>query len=168
MPPAKPASSSAFLHRLQVELTGRRLAFNFLFHGLHLFLFAWGWYSQQTNAKLAALNGLRFSVWTSRGAGLVLAFDGGLILVPSASPALGPSLRARLAWAHPSADRTPLSVLRNVIRLLRPKLTWLFPADENIWRVPPFERRRGARLTGPGPLPLLRPQVPPPGGLLDA
>lgn len=24
-------------------------------------------------------------------------------------------------------------MLRNIIRLIRPKLTWLFPADENIW-----------------------------------
>ena len=61
---------------------------------------------QATNKKLAALNGLKWSVWTSRGAGLVLAFDGGLILVP---------------------------MLRNVIRVVRPRLTWLFPADENIW-----------------------------------
>ena len=29
------------------------------------------------------LNGLKYSVWTSRGAGLVLAFDGGMIVVPS-------------------------------------------------------------------------------------
>ncbi|KAJ7169810.1 NADPH oxidase A [Mycena filopes] len=61
---------------------------------------------QQTNTKLAALNGLGFSVWTSRGAGLVLAFDGALILVP---------------------------MLRNIIKVVRPKVTWLFPADENIW-----------------------------------
>jgi NADPH oxidase len=61
---------------------------------------------QFTNQKLAALNGLKFSVWTSRGAGLVLAFDGALILVP---------------------------MLRNIIRVIRPKLAWLFPADENIW-----------------------------------
>ncbi len=45
-------------------------------------------------------------VWISRGAGLVLAYDGGLILIP---------------------------MLRNVIRVVRPKLAWLFPADENIW-----------------------------------
>ena len=45
-------------------------------------------------------------MWTSRGAGLVLAFDGGLILVP---------------------------MLRNIIRVVRPRLAWLFPADENIW-----------------------------------
>ncbi|KAF9270150.1 NADPH oxidase [Marasmius fiardii PR-910] len=87
-------------------LTGRRLAFNLIFYGLHFFFFGYGWYSQATNTKLAALNGLTFSVWTSRGAGLVLAFDGGLILIP---------------------------MLRNIIRIVRPKLTWLFPADENIW-----------------------------------
>jgi NADPH oxidase len=87
-------------------LTARRLAFNVIFYGLHLFFFAYGWYSQETNQRLAVLNGLKWSVWTSRGAGLVLAFDGGLILIP---------------------------MLRNIIRVVRPKLTWLFPADENIW-----------------------------------
>ena len=61
---------------------------------------------QATNARLAGLNSLKWSVWTSRGAGLVLAFDGGLILLP---------------------------MLRNVIRFVRPKMKWLFPADENIW-----------------------------------
>ena len=61
---------------------------------------------QYTNARLAGLNSLKWSVWTSRGAGLVLAFDGGLILVP---------------------------MLRNILRFVRPKLSWLFPADENIW-----------------------------------
>ena len=61
---------------------------------------------QFSNKKLEVLNGLTWSVWTSRGAGLVLAFDGALILVP---------------------------MLRNVIRVVRPRLTWLFPADENIW-----------------------------------
>jgi len=87
-------------------LTPRRLVFNILFYGAHLGLFAYGWYSQATNTRLAALNTLGYSVWTSRGAGLVLAFDGGLILLP---------------------------MLRNVIRLLRPRVAWLFPADENIW-----------------------------------
>jgi len=87
-------------------LTPRRLAFNVIWYGIQLFLFGYGWYSQLTNQKLAALNGLKFSVWISRGAGLVLAFDGGMILVP---------------------------MLRNVIRVVRPKLAWLFPADENIW-----------------------------------
>jgi len=87
-------------------LNPKKLAFNVIWHGLHLFFFAYGWYSQETNTRLAGLNTLGFSVWTSRGAGLVLAFDGALILVP---------------------------MLRNVIRVVRPRLTWLFPADENIW-----------------------------------
>lgn len=80
-----------------------RSAFNCLFYGEHYLLYL---SCQQTNEKLHALNGLKFSVWTSRGAGLVLAYDGGLILLP---------------------------MLRNIIRVIRPKLTWLFPADENIW-----------------------------------
>ncbi|KAJ7125653.1 NADPH oxidase [Mycena crocata] len=84
----------------------RRLAFNVIFYGLHFFFFGYGWHSQATNVKLSALNGLQYSVWISRGAGLVLAFDGGLILIP---------------------------MLRNVIKVVRPKVTWLFPADENIW-----------------------------------
>ena len=68
---------------------------------------SWFWFRlQATNVALAPLNTLKFSVWISRGAGLVLAFDGGLILIP---------------------------MLRNIIRVVRPKLAWLFPADENIW-----------------------------------
>ena len=61
---------------------------------------------QETNKKLASLNALKWSVWTSRGAGLTLAFDAGLLLVP---------------------------MLRDVITVLRPKLVRFFPADENIW-----------------------------------
>ncbi|KAJ7672258.1 NADPH oxidase isoform 1 [Mycena polygramma] len=87
-------------------LTPRRLVFNAIFYGLHLFLFAYGWFSQETNPRLGPLNSLKFSVWVSRGAGLVLALDGGLILVP---------------------------LLRNIIRVVRPKLAWLFPSDENLW-----------------------------------
>jgi len=87
-------------------LTPRRLIYNIIWYGTHVAVFAYGWYSQESNQKLAALNGLTWSVWSSRGAGLVLAMDGGLILIP---------------------------MLRNIIRVIRPKMTWLFPADENIW-----------------------------------
>ncbi|KAF9229209.1 hypothetical protein BS17DRAFT_743015 [Gyrodon lividus] len=87
-------------------LIPRRLVFNVIFYGIQFTLFALGWYLQANNEKLAALNGLKWSVWISRGAGLTLAFDAGLLLVP---------------------------MLRNVIRVVRPKLAWLFPADENIW-----------------------------------
>ena len=62
-------------------------------------------YSQVSDHKLALLNTLRFSVWSSRGAGLVLAVDGFLIM---------------------------LAVCRNLIRFLRPKIRFL-PLDENLW-----------------------------------
>ncbi|KAN0100557.1 Ferric reductase NAD binding domain containing protein [Tylopilus felleus] len=84
----------------------RRLLFNIFFYGSQFALFALGWYLQETNQRLAALNGLKWSVWSSRGAGLVLAYTAGLLLLP---------------------------MLRNVITLLRPKLVRLLPADENIW-----------------------------------
>lgn len=87
-------------------LSPRRLLFNVVFYGTQLALFAAGWYLQETNQRLAALNQLTYSVWISRGAGLTLAFDAGLLLVP---------------------------MLRNVIRIIRPKLKWLLPVDENIW-----------------------------------
>ncbi|KAL7411134.1 ferric reductase NAD binding domain-containing protein [Mrakia frigida] len=105
-------SNPGFLHHVKAELSGRRLVFNILWYGTQLFLFAYGWYSQATNPALAPLNTLKFSVWISRGAGLVLAFDGFFILVPSRRGHLNAS---------------------NIIKIVRPQLTWLFPADENIW-----------------------------------
>lgn len=87
-------------------LTLRRLIFNIIFYGSHFGLFAYGWYSQATNERLDGLNSLKYSVWISRGAGLALAYDGGLIMLP---------------------------MLRNIIRALRPKFTWLMAMDENIW-----------------------------------
>lgn len=90
-------------HFLRRELTGPRLVFNFLFWGTHLGIFAYGWMSQMTNTKLSILNLLKFSVWISRGAGIVLGVDGFLLLLP---------------------------VCRNLIRVLRPQLAWLMPLDE--------------------------------------
>src|SRR5271170_2603102 len=62
-------------------------------------------FSQKENDRLALLNTLKYSVWSSRGAGLVLAVDGFLIM---------------------------LAVCRNLIRFLRPKIRFL-PLDENLW-----------------------------------
>src|SRR5271170_4583931 len=62
-------------------------------------------FSQKENDRLALLNTLKYSVWISRGAGLVLAVDGFLIM---------------------------LAVCRNLIRFLRPKIRFL-PLDENLW-----------------------------------
>lgn len=62
-------------------------------------------YKQFAEERLAALNALRFSVWLSRGAGLVLSIDTTLILLP---------------------------VCRTVVRWIRPKIRFL-PLDENLW-----------------------------------
>lgn len=60
---------------------------------------------QNADPKLAPLNTLQYSVWMSRGAGLVLAVDGTLILLP---------------------------VCRTIMRAIRPKIRFL-PLDENLW-----------------------------------
>jgi NADPH oxidase 1 len=60
---------------------------------------------QADDPRLAGLNTLTFSVWISRGAGLVLSFDVLLILLP---------------------------MCRNLLRFIRPKLRFL-PLDESQW-----------------------------------
>lgn len=62
-------------------------------------------WKQAADARLAGLNTLEYSVWVSRGAGLVLSVDGMLILLP---------------------------VCRTVMRVVRPKLRFL-PLDESLW-----------------------------------
>ncbi|KAL0260940.1 hypothetical protein SLS55_004632 [Diplodia seriata] len=62
-------------------------------------------YKQATDERLAALNLLKWSVWISRGAGLVLSLDTMLIVLP---------------------------MCRTLLRLVRPKIRWL-PLDESIW-----------------------------------
>jgi NADPH oxidase len=61
--------------------------------------------SQQDNEKLSGLNTLKYSVWISRGAGLVLSVDATMILLP---------------------------MCRNILRYIRPKLKFL-PLDESQW-----------------------------------
>jgi NADPH oxidase 1 len=60
---------------------------------------------QQNDSRLAGLNSLTFSVWISRGAGLVLTVDGAIILLP---------------------------MCRNLLRWIRPKIKFL-PLDESQW-----------------------------------
>jgi NADPH oxidase 1 len=62
-------------------------------------------WKQISDPRLAPLNLLQYSVWISRGAGLVLTFDGTFILIP---------------------------VCRTFMRWIRPKIRWL-PFDENLW-----------------------------------
>ncbi|GAA5988272.1 hypothetical protein JCM5350_002838 [Sporobolomyces pararoseus] len=92
--------------RVKEELTGRKLLWNLLFYLGHLAIFAYGWYKQMTDARLAGLNKLKYSVWISRGAGLCLGVDGLLIILP---------------------------LLRNLIRFVRPVVGRIVPVDENIW-----------------------------------
>ncbi|CEO59781.1 Putative Cytochrome b-245 heavychain subunit beta [Penicillium brasilianum] len=97
------ATNESWLKR--VDLTPTKLLFYASFWATHLGLFALGWYIQATNSKLAGLNVLQYSVWISRGAGLVLSVDATLILLP---------------------------MCRNVLRWLRPQIRWL-PLDESAW-----------------------------------
>lgn len=62
-------------------------------------------YKQAADIRLAGLNTLQYSVWLSRGAGLVLSVDAMIILLP---------------------------VCRTIMRWVRPKLKFL-PLDENLW-----------------------------------
>ncbi|KKY39228.1 putative nadph oxidase [Diaporthe ampelina] len=66
------------------QFTVPKLSFYIIFWSIHFFLFGFGWYKQASDPRLAGLNGLEFSVWISRGAGLVLSFDGLFILLPVA------------------------------------------------------------------------------------
>ncbi|TKX24347.1 ferric/cupric reductase transmembrane component-like protein 2 [Elsinoe australis] len=89
----------------RAQLTPRKLTFDLIFHGFHIAIFIVGWWKQATDNRLAALNTLNFSVWFSRGAGLVLSVDVLLILLP---------------------------MCRNLLRIIRPKVRYL-PLDESQW-----------------------------------
>ncbi|KAJ5125229.1 hypothetical protein N7526_007406 [Penicillium atrosanguineum] len=86
-------------------LTPSKILFYLFFWAIHFGVFAVGWYIQASSSKLAGLNVLTYSVWISRGAGLVLSIDATLILLP---------------------------MCRNVLRWLRPQIRWL-PLDESAW-----------------------------------
>ncbi|RSL92961.1 hypothetical protein CEP52_013517 [Fusarium oligoseptatum] len=90
---------------IRKQFTPTKLIFHFLFWGFHWGIFAYGWWKQYADARLAGLNTLKFSVWISRGAGLVLSVDCMLILLP---------------------------VCRTIMRWFRPKIRFL-PLDENLW-----------------------------------
>lgn len=107
-------------HPLKSYIAPSKLFFYFWFWGFHIAIFAYGWfvlkedylsfadryrYYQVTSKPLAPLNVLSYSVYISRGAGLILTFDGTFILLP---------------------------MCRNLMKFLRPKLRWL-PLDETIW-----------------------------------
>ncbi|KAG9786659.1 NADPH oxidase 1 [Exophiala dermatitidis] len=90
---------------LKSHFAPSKILFYVLWWGFHWGLFALGWWKQASDPRLAGLNTLTFSVWMSRGAGLVLSVDVMLILLP---------------------------MCRNLMRFLRPKFRWL-PLDETHW-----------------------------------
>ncbi|KAF7561822.1 hypothetical protein G7046_g2306 [Stylonectria norvegica] len=98
-------SASGYLSLVRKQFTPTKLLFHILFWAFHWGIFAYGWWKQANDSRLAGLNTLKFSVWISRGAGLVLSVDCMLILLP---------------------------VCRTIMRWLRPKLRFL-PLDENLW-----------------------------------
>ena len=100
-----PAVATAQPSWLAKQFTLRKITFYTLFHGLHIFLFIFGWYKQASDERLEALNTLTFSVWFSRGAGLCLSVDTMIIVLP---------------------------MCRNLLRYIRPKIRWL-PLDESQW-----------------------------------
>ncbi|KAI8711346.1 FAD-binding FR-type domain-containing protein [Fusarium sp. LHS14.1] len=94
------------LQLLQKQFSLPKLFFHVLFWGAHWATFAYGWWKQVSDPRLAPLNTtLAWSIWISRGAGLVLSWDTTLILLP---------------------------VCRTLVRFIRPKIKWL-PLDENVW-----------------------------------
>jgi len=93
------------LSLLKKQLAPSKVVFHILFWTFHWGIFAYGWWKQAADERLAGLNTLQYSVWMSRGAGLVLSVDGMLILLP---------------------------VCRTIMRFIRPKIRFI-PFDENIW-----------------------------------
>jgi len=97
-------------------LTPRRIIFWFFWIGIHTGLFVYGWFvsfqsqpngrlRQGRDPRLALTNTIGYSVSMSRGAGLCIAFDTALILLP---------------------------MLRTIITTIYPKFDFL-ALDENIW-----------------------------------
>lgn len=104
------------------NFTSSKIIFYFIFWGVHVILFAAGWYViylwhtrspaedyfryiQASDARLSALNALQYSVWISRGSALTLSLDVALILLP---------------------------MCRNIIKCIRPRIRWM-PLDETVW-----------------------------------
>ncbi|KAL1915921.1 uncharacterized protein VTP21DRAFT_6309 [Calcarisporiella thermophila] len=89
------------------DWTLRTYLFYFIWFVIHGGLFVYGFFKQKLDSELQQLNDIGFSVWTSRGAGLALAFDLAFILLP---------------------------VCRNLLRMLRwTRLKRFVDLDENIW-----------------------------------
>jgi NADPH oxidase len=99
------AGQLTYSELIRKQFTAQKLIYHFIFWTFHFGIFAYGWWKQAQDPRLAGLNTLKYSVWISRGAGLVLSVDCMLILLP---------------------------VCRTIMRWIRPKIRFL-PLDENLW-----------------------------------
>lgn len=66
---------SHFFTTNEMEITVRFLIFHFLFWGIHIGLFIFGYIKQRDDYELRILDTIGYSVLFSRGAGLVMAVD---------------------------------------------------------------------------------------------
>ncbi|KAI8917319.1 NADPH oxidase [Entophlyctis helioformis] len=90
-----------------VEFNRRLVTFHLVFWGIHALIFAYGFMKQKLDPELAVLNSIGYSVYTSRGAGLVLGVDCAALLLP---------------------------VCRNVVRAVRSSfINRYVPIDENLY-----------------------------------
>ncbi|TPX56273.1 hypothetical protein PhCBS80983_g04655 [Powellomyces hirtus] len=64
------------------DMTARKLLFYVLWGGLHIGVFIYGFFKQRLDVDLGLLNSIGYSVATSRGAGLCLAMDCCLLVLP--------------------------------------------------------------------------------------
>ncbi|KAI9089643.1 ferric reductase NAD binding domain-containing protein [Phlyctochytrium arcticum] len=89
------------------SMSAKRFIFYVLFFGIHIAVWTFGFFKQKNDPELALLNSVGYSVYTSRGAGLVLAMDAGLLVLP---------------------------MCRNLIRIIRgTRINSIIPFDENIF-----------------------------------
>jgi NADPH oxidase 1 len=90
-----------------MAISTRLVVFHVIFWSVHIGLWVYGYFKQKNDPELFFLNQIGQSVFTSRGAGLVLALDCAALL---------------------------LGVCRNIIRVLRQ--SWLnkyIPFEENLY-----------------------------------
>ncbi|KAJ3035742.1 hypothetical protein HDV00_003455 [Rhizophlyctis rosea] len=95
-----------------MDLNYKALTFWIVWLAAHVALFVFGFIKQKDDAELWLLNSIKWSVYTSRGAGLVLALDCALLLLP--------------------VCRNVIRIFRNIMTPIFPGLTRYFDVDSNL------------------------------------
>lgn len=106
---------------LSHEINRSKVIFQFFWIILHLAVFGYGWWLQAVDDRLAILNLLKYSVWSSRGAGLCLGLDGFLLFLPGQSFPSTSSLSTMISQ-HASSknfcDVVTFSLLMMIIKFM--------------------------------------------------